>query len=230
MARSVLSGGVSTQALYAPQVITTGVPGERVETTSTNARLVAAAQRGDRAAFGALYERYGRMVHGLLLARLPPAEVDDLVQEVFLTALRRLGSLRDPAAFGGWLATIARRLMINFLSSPARQFRGTGRSSVLEQLLQLPDGDPAQSQIYDLELTRRVFDWAARQVQEQVEPSTWEAFWRTAVEAQPVEAVAQVLAMSTGAVYIARSRVMRRLRTTVERHEIGQRGGGRIHD
>lgn len=70
--------------------------------------LVRAAQVGDREAFGTLYERFGPMVHGLLLARVPPADVDDLVQDVFLAALRQLPALRSPAAFGGWLATIAR--------------------------------------------------------------------------------------------------------------------------
>jgi RNA polymerase sigma-70 factor (ECF subfamily) len=70
--------------------------------------LVVAAQRGDRNAFGALYERYGAMVHGVLLARVPYDEVDDLVQDVFLAALERLGSLRRPAAFPAWLAAIAR--------------------------------------------------------------------------------------------------------------------------
>jgi RNA polymerase sigma-70 factor (ECF subfamily) len=70
--------------------------------------VVAAARRGDRAAFGELYRTHVRMVHGLLLARVPRADVDDLVQEVFLTAMRRLESLRDAAAFPGWLATIAR--------------------------------------------------------------------------------------------------------------------------
>ena len=70
--------------------------------------LVRAARDGDRTAFGRLYERYGRVVHGILLARLPPHEVDDVVQEVFLTALERLASLRDPGAFGPWLAAIAR--------------------------------------------------------------------------------------------------------------------------
>jgi RNA polymerase sigma-70 factor, ECF subfamily len=70
--------------------------------------LVRAAQGGDRRAFGQLYDRYGRVVHAILLSRLPPAEVDDVVQEVFLTALDKLGRLRDPGAFGPWLAAIAR--------------------------------------------------------------------------------------------------------------------------
>lgn len=76
--------------------------------TST-AALVRAAQAGDREAFGELYRLYGRMIHGILLARLPSAEVDDLTHDVFLRALERLGSLREPEAFGGWIAAIARR-------------------------------------------------------------------------------------------------------------------------
>ena len=70
--------------------------------------IVSAARDGDRAAFGRLYDRYARMVHGILLARVPPREVDDLVQEVFLSALRQLRSLRDLSRFGAWLGTITR--------------------------------------------------------------------------------------------------------------------------
>ena len=70
--------------------------------------LVSAARDGDRAAFGCLYDRYARIVHGILLARVPPREVDDLVQEVFLSALRQLHSLRDLSRFGAWLGTITR--------------------------------------------------------------------------------------------------------------------------
>lgn len=88
------------------------------ERTSEDAALVGRARSGDDEAFAALYDRYGRMVHGLLLARVARQEVDDLVQEVFLTAWRRLGSLRDPAAFGGWLAAIARHRAIDFQRRP----------------------------------------------------------------------------------------------------------------
>ncbi|HYW99497.1 MAG TPA: sigma-70 family RNA polymerase sigma factor [Candidatus Elarobacter sp.] len=70
--------------------------------------LVSAARDGDRAAFGCLYDRYASMVHGILLARVPPREVDDLVQEVFLLALRQLHALRDVSRFGAWLGTITR--------------------------------------------------------------------------------------------------------------------------
>jgi len=70
--------------------------------------LVQAARGGDRAAFGRLYDRYARMVHGILLARVPPREVDDLLQEVFLAALRQLHALRDVSRFGAWLSAITR--------------------------------------------------------------------------------------------------------------------------
>ena len=88
---------------------------------SEDAALVAAAREGSRAAFGRLYDRYFRMVRGILLARVPRAEVDDLVQDVFLLALRRLHTLRVAAAFGGWLAMIARNRASDFhRRSPAR--------------------------------------------------------------------------------------------------------------
>jgi RNA polymerase sigma-70 factor, ECF subfamily len=81
---------------------------------AADGRLVRAALEGDRSAFAALYERYARLVHGLLMARVARDEVDDLVQDVFLSAWRRLDDLRDPAAFGGWLAMIARNRVADF--------------------------------------------------------------------------------------------------------------------
>jgi RNA polymerase sigma-70 factor (ECF subfamily) len=72
--------------------------------------LVRVAQRGHREAFGQLYQRYLPMVHGILLAKLPRLEVEDLVHEVFLRALTRLRGLRDASRFGAWLAAIARNM------------------------------------------------------------------------------------------------------------------------
>src|SRR5207247_9828847 len=76
--------------------------------SSDSAGLAGAAREGGRAGFGELYSRYARMVHGILLTRVPRREVDDLVQDVFLLALRRLDGLRNPEAFGPWLAMITR--------------------------------------------------------------------------------------------------------------------------
>ncbi|HEY3244074.1 MAG TPA: sigma-70 family RNA polymerase sigma factor [Phycisphaerae bacterium] len=76
--------------------------------------LVEAARHGDRDAFGKLYDHYARMVHGIVLARVPRAEADDLVHDVFLQALRKLHRLRDGTAFGAWLAAIARNRANDF--------------------------------------------------------------------------------------------------------------------
>ncbi len=81
---------------------------------SEDAGLVAAARSGDRDAFGRLYERHARLVHGILLARVPRSDAADLVQDVFLTALHRLSSLRDDAAFSGWVAMIARNRAMDY--------------------------------------------------------------------------------------------------------------------
>ena len=83
------------------------------ESSDSIPALVTSARNGDREAFGRLYQVYGRMVHGVLLARMPTGEVEDLVQEVFLKALRQIHTLRDPNAFGGWIAMIARHAAIS---------------------------------------------------------------------------------------------------------------------
>ena len=78
------------------------------------AELVSAAQHGDRQAFGELVTRYQRMVYIILSRRLRNhAEAEELCQEVFIQALRKIGQLHDPQRFGGWLCTIASRMAIN---------------------------------------------------------------------------------------------------------------------
>lgn len=93
-----------------PRAVSSAGPTARSE----DAGLVAAARDGDRHAFGRLYERHSRMVHGILLARVPYADAADLVHDVFLTALDRLDALRDASAFGPWLARIARNRATDF--------------------------------------------------------------------------------------------------------------------
>ena len=80
----------------------------------TVAELVRAAQENDRAAFGLLAERYERAVYATALRRLRThAEAQELVQEVFVQALRKLAQLRTPECFGGWLRSITVRMAIN---------------------------------------------------------------------------------------------------------------------
>lgn len=79
-----------------------------------DAVAVHAVLGGDREAFAELYKRYARLVHGILLAKVRRDEVADLVQDVFLSAMRQLRSLREPGAFGPWLAVIARNRAMDF--------------------------------------------------------------------------------------------------------------------
>ena len=73
-----------------------------------DADLVQAAQAGDVESFEALYARYVPVVHSILLGRLPAVDADDVTQNVFITAYKKLTTLREPAAFAGWIARIAR--------------------------------------------------------------------------------------------------------------------------
>jgi RNA polymerase sigma-70 factor (ECF subfamily) len=114
-------------------------------------RLVRDAQRGDREAFARLYERFARMVHGIVLARIGRTDVDDVVQDVFVAALDRLAELREPAAFGGWLAAIARhraadhgrrRVVTDALADDAASTRDPDRLealAILDAVRSLPE-------------------------------------------------------------------------------------------
>lgn len=82
--------------------------------TPVEAVLVRAVLSGDRDGFSRLYDLYAPLVHGILLARVPRVEVDDLVQDIFLHAFRKLHTLRDAAAFGPWIAMIARNRAVDF--------------------------------------------------------------------------------------------------------------------
>jgi len=76
-------------------------------------RVVGLARRGDRKAFAELYGRFHRAVHGVVLAKVAYGDAADLVQDVFAAALERLPQLADPAAFPGWLMSIARNRAID---------------------------------------------------------------------------------------------------------------------
>src|SRR5438105_1131844 len=75
---------------------------------TAQARIVERIEAGDADAFGELYKMFAPMVHGIILARVRRTEVDDIVQEVFLSAFKNLKTLRDKSAVGAWLAMIAR--------------------------------------------------------------------------------------------------------------------------
>ncbi len=83
--------------------------------------LVRRASRGDRAAFEELYNRNARLIHAVLLARVPPSDAEDLVQDVFVQAFRKLPFLKAPGAFRGWLMTIARNRAVELHRAVRRE-------------------------------------------------------------------------------------------------------------
>jgi RNA polymerase sigma-70 factor, ECF subfamily len=82
--------------------------------TAVEVVLVRAVLEGDRDGFARLYDLYAPLVHGILLARVPRPEVDDLVQDIFLHAYKKLHTLRNESAFGPWIAMIARNRAVDF--------------------------------------------------------------------------------------------------------------------
>lgn len=87
---------------------------QRTGGTGPAAALIQAVLAGDRDQYGRLYSLYAPLVHGILLARVPRSEAEDLVQDIFLHALRKLNTLRDPNAFGPWIGMIARNRAMDF--------------------------------------------------------------------------------------------------------------------
>jgi RNA polymerase sigma factor (sigma-70 family) len=166
--------------------------------------------------FVALYEP---LVYRLARQKgLQDADARDLCQEVF-RAVARAVDRWEPGrgSFRGWLSRIARNLLINFLTRGHYQFHGSGATSVMELLDAQPARDPSASALFEAEYQRRVFQWAADDVRGEFAPSTWQAFWQTAVEDRSPSQVAVELGISVGAVYIARSRVLARLKRRIEK-------------
>lgn len=133
-----------------PGQATAKVATASVTEISPEARLVVRVRNGDQDAFGELYGRYAAMVHGILLARVPRAEVDDLAQDVFLSAYKNLGSLRNSNAIGPWLAMITRNRAMEFYRRekkteelvddvPVRASSLTEATEVLTIIRSLPD-------------------------------------------------------------------------------------------
>jgi RNA polymerase sigma-70 factor (ECF subfamily) len=191
-----------------------------MEPTTRRSLVLRLRNLDDQAAWAEFVEIYEPLVYRVLRNKgIQDADARDLCQDVFRAVASAIARWDpDPAkgSFRGWLFRIARNLMINFLSAQRRNPRGTGSTSVHEFLEAQPAADAEVEAEFATEFRRRAFRWAAGQVKREFTEATWQAFWRTGVDNRPIAEVARELGLSVGAVYIARSRVLARLRNRVE--------------
>ena len=182
--------------------------------------LVRVQDPHDHAAWLEFVAIYEPLVYGLARRRgLQDADARDLCQDVFRAVAKAVhGWKPDPArgSFRGWLFRIAQNLLVNFLRRERRQPCASGDSDVQRLLDAQPACGDEYARLIEFEYRRRQFEVAARQIEAEFTPATWQAFWQTAIESQPIVRVAETLGISQGAVYIARSRVLARLRARVQ--------------
>jgi RNA polymerase sigma-70 factor (ECF subfamily) len=187
--------------------------------------LIRLRDPNDERAWGEFLDIYTPLIHRLARqAGLQGADADDLAQEVFgavASAIDRWDP--DPArgSFRGWLFRIARNMVINLLAARRRQPIAAGNTEVRRLLEQQPASSPDPTASFDEEYRRGLFRWAVKRVRGEFRESTWLAFWRTAVEGQKPQEVAESLGLTAGAVYVYRNRVVARIRRAIEDVEGG---------
>jgi RNA polymerase sigma-70 factor (ECF subfamily) len=171
----------------------------------------------DRIAWGEFVQLYAPLIHAYGRRRgLQDADAADLAQEVLRCLTRAAPGFRyDPSkgSFRGWLLTVTRNELRKLVARQARQAAGAGDTDARQFLEQQPD--EVDEKFWDHEYQWGLFNWAAEKVRAEFRNATWQAFWRTAVVGNEVDAVAADLGISPGAVYIARSRVTARIRETI---------------
>jgi RNA polymerase sigma-70 factor (ECF subfamily) len=179
----------------------------------------------DEQAWVEFVEIYEPLVHRLARrGGLQGADADDLTQAVLRAvagAIDRYDPDPDRGSFRAWLSRIARNLVVNLLAARRRRSAGygTGDTDIVALLEAQPAPEGQDSSLFDVEYRRRLFAWAAERVRGSFHEATWQAFWRTGVEGQDVHSVAKALGLSPGSVYVARSRVMARLRREIDLYE-----------
>jgi RNA polymerase sigma factor (sigma-70 family) len=182
----------------------------------TRASLLARlADPRDQNAWQQFIELYGGLVYGFTRLRgLQDADAADLTQEVLLAVAQMAGRWQyDPrkGTFRGWLYRITRNKIAKFLQKRRHQPVGSGDSDVNQLLAEEPSREPNLETTWEQEYQQQLFRLAAAEIQGHFAPTTWKAFWLTAVEGKSGADVAAELGLSVGAVYVARSRVLMRL-------------------
>lgn len=172
---------------------------------------------GDGAAWTEFLGIYQPVVFRMARRRgLQDADAQDVMQQVFLSISKSIegwipGDLQPP--FRAWLTTIARNAITKALTRRPRD-AATGATSMVELLDAQPDPQATTAEIL-AEARKELIRWATEQIRSEFSEATWNAFWRTAIEGVPIAEVAKSTGRSAGAVYVARYRVIARLKEKV---------------
>lgn len=152
------------------------------------------------------------------------SDAKEITQEVLTKVLISIDA-RDhenaSGSFRGWLYRITRNMTIDFL----RRSKRRNQSLVTTDLEQLVDPSLQDSTDFHMEFERQLFRWASDKVKSTVTETNWQAFWSTTVEGEAIPQAALRLGVSTGAIHVARSRIMSRISGMIQsRLEETQRG------
>jgi RNA polymerase sigma-70 factor (ECF subfamily) len=162
---------------------------------------------------------YTPVISSFCLRRgLSPADTSDVVQEVMRVVLKSIKTFDyDPAKgrFRSWLYSVVRTRICQFFRDKARRpVVASGGTTMMQFIAEHPT--PEEEEDWDEGYRQRIFEWASGRVKGDFADKTWDAFWQTAVEHRPVEDVAEALEMKLGSIYVAKSRIVARLRREVE--------------
>ncbi len=173
----------------------------------------------DEAAWSEFIDLYTPLIYSYARKQgLQDADAVDLCQEVLSNIAGAVSRLEyDPqrGPFRCWFFTIVRRKLSNWRRAQSYRAHGSGDPQTHRLLEQCPAPE-AEQEAWDAEWEEHVYAWACQQVRREVSVSTWQAFWRTAIEGQPGKQAAGELGLSVAAVYHARSRVLARLKELVQ--------------
>jgi RNA polymerase sigma-70 factor (ECF subfamily) len=194
-----------------------------LEAPTTRATLlVRLRDTSDDDAWRQFLDLYGPVIYRLYRRRgLQDADAADLTQEVLravATGATRLNYDSDRGKFRGWLYGVARNKLADYFDRRDRHPQGTGDRATLDMLQSLPAAEDEVRQ-WELAYQRRLFSVAADEVRATVDSSTWQAFWQTAVDGLSGREVAETLGISVGAVYVAKSRVVARIKQYISQIE-----------
>lgn len=197
-----------------------GVPLTVNDTPLTRASLLLQIRDGsNHSAWREFMNLYGPVVYGFARKRgLQDADAADLMQDVMRSVASAIGQLdynRQRGSFAGWLFTITRNKVFNFLSSRRNRPQAAGDTATNQMLNSHPDANES-SGTWEIEYQRRLASLAMDKIKAEFQENTWRAFWLTAVEGVAASDAGQQIGLSPGAVYVAKSRVLARLKDEVE--------------